>query len=241
MARLRRTCLHGPLTCFRPSLRLKLLIRSWSGLLISRCQQMRTQARLSSPGLMDRWLPASGRGRGEAIWLGLGMPDGLVFVGAEVAELAWDATGVVPRVDVFKDCVLGLVAAPPAGAVDQFDLQCGLKSSPSTRCRWPAPRRPGRPARPRRCRARTDLEATRARQVDQVADELPGLRVRQPPEGVVVVVGLVTGVVEGISLLCRTGHGASQVVRHRRGHCGPSCSVVPSTVQTRRARYRIRR
>src|SRR5689334_6805625 len=74
---------------------------------------------------MERWLPASGWGRGEVVWLGVGVPGGLVFVGAEVAEFLLDAAGVVPPVDVGEDRVLGLVASPPAGAVDQFDLQGG--------------------------------------------------------------------------------------------------------------------
>src|SRR4051794_38760659 len=72
---------------------------------------------------MERWLPASSRGRGEVIWLVLGMPGGLVFVRAEVAELFLDATGVVPAIDVSEDRVLGFVAGPPRCAVDQFDLQ----------------------------------------------------------------------------------------------------------------------
>ena len=72
---------------------------------------------------MERWLSAAGRGRGEVIWLGLGVPGGLVFVGAEVAEFLLDAAGVVRGVDVFEDRVLGLVAGSSAGSVDEFDLQ----------------------------------------------------------------------------------------------------------------------
>jgi hypothetical protein len=58
---------------------------------------------LSSPRSTERWLPASGRGRGEVIWLGLCVPGGLVFVRAEVAELALDAAGVVPAVMATED------------------------------------------------------------------------------------------------------------------------------------------
>src|SRR5690349_17163287 len=83
---------------------------------------------MSFAALMERWLPASGRGRGEVIWLVVGVPagpGGLVLVGAEVAEFALGSAGAVPAVDVGEDRVLGFVAGPPAGAVDQFDLQGG--------------------------------------------------------------------------------------------------------------------
>lgn len=79
-----------------------------------------------SPASMERWLSAPGWCWDGDRWFGWSclatLRDGLALLRAEVAQLALDAAAVVPGVDVGEGRVLGLVAGPPARAVDGSKL-----------------------------------------------------------------------------------------------------------------------